>query len=136
MYASFCTTIEFCYPQRSLEFQVCFLVTITFVLDGSWTLSGGSIITQDCTVVGKCVSYSSKTLGHWVIIKSSGSVVCGHCTCKAGLGETCSDVKAVLSWSKTKALCYRSDLIHIKRKRMDWTNYFGMIYPLLNSIRY
>ena len=81
------------------------LVTITSVLDGSWMLSGGSI-TQDCTfVVGKmCHSYSSETpLRPWIIIKSSGSVVYGHCTCKAGQGETWSDVKAVLSWLKTNA---------------------------------
>ena len=97
---------EFCYPRKSLQFQECLLATVTSLLDGSWMLSGGSMITQDFTlVVGKlCYSYSSKTpLRPWVIIKSSGSVVCGHCTCKAGQGETCSDVKAVLSWSKTNA---------------------------------
>ena len=39
----------------------------------------------------------------WVIIKSSGSVVYGHCTCKAGQGEICYDVKGVLSWLETNA---------------------------------
>ena len=62
-------------------------------------------------------NYSSKTpLRPWVIIiKPSGFVACGHCTCKTGQGETCSDVKAVLSWSETnKCSCYRSDLMRIK----------------------
>ena len=64
-------------------------------------LSGDGMTTEDCTlVVGKmCHSYSSKTpLRPWVIIKSSGSVVCSHYTCKAGQGETCSDFNAVLPW--------------------------------------
>ena len=105
MHTSLCmpplsTTIKFCYPRRSLEFQECLLVTITSVLDGSWMLSGDSIITQDCTVVGKCVSYSSKTLmtlGNqhvkWICCVWSLHM-------QAGQGETCSDVKAVLSSSK------------------------------------
>ena len=137
MYASFCTTIEFCYPQRSLEFQECLLATITSVLDGSWMLSGGSMITQDCTlVVGKmCNSYSSKIpLRPWVIIKSSGSVVCGHCTCKAGQGETCSDVKAVLSWSKTNACVIdRTQCTSQENTRIELT---ALEYPLLDAVRY
>ena len=33
-----------------------------------------------------------------VVIKNSGAVACGHCTCMAGLGETCSHVGALLYW--------------------------------------
>ena len=93
---------EFCYTLEEvcMQFQESSLAAITSVLDGSWMLSGGSMITQDCSlVVGKmCHNYSSKTpLRPWVILKSSGSVLCGHCTCRAGQSETFSDVKAVLS---------------------------------------
>ena len=35
-------------------------------------------------------------------MKSSGTVVCGHCTCMAGQGETCSHVGAVLYWLETR----------------------------------
>ncbi|XP_057310950.1 uncharacterized protein LOC130648858 [Hydractinia symbiolongicarpus] len=32
----------------------------------------------------------------WVAVAKSGKVVAGHCTCMAGLGETCSHVAAIL----------------------------------------
>ena len=49
-------------------------------------------------------SYSSKTpLRPWLIMKSS---VCGHCTCMAGQGETCSHVGARLYWLETR-VCIR-----------------------------
>lgn len=32
----------------------------------------------------------------WLIAEKSGSVICGHCTCIAGLGEVCSHVSALL----------------------------------------
>ena len=71
-------------------------------LNGSWMLGGSNIITQIILSldVGKvCHSYSSKTpLRPWEIIKSSGSVVCGHCMCMAGQGKICSHVGAVLYW--------------------------------------
>ena len=41
---------------------------------------------------------SSAPLNPWVIIKNSDTVVCGHCTCMAGLGETCSHIGALLYW--------------------------------------
>ena len=31
-------------------------------------------------------------------MKKTGTVVCGHCTCMAGLGETCSHIGALLYW--------------------------------------
>ena len=32
----------------------------------------------------------------WVATKQDGRVVCGHCTCMAGLGEVCSHIAAIL----------------------------------------
>ena len=41
-------------------------------------------------------SLSSPSLKVWVAFKASGEVLCAHCTCMAGLGETCSHIAAVL----------------------------------------
>ena len=32
----------------------------------------------------------------WIAVESNDSVICAHCTCKAGLGEACSHIAAVL----------------------------------------
>lgn len=37
-----------------------------------------------------------KALSSWVILSKEGDVDSGHCTCKAGLGETCSHIAALL----------------------------------------
>lgn len=31
----------------------------------------------------------------WVLLKEDGEIICAHCTCIAGLSETCSHVGAV-----------------------------------------
>ena len=57
--------------------------------------------TDCCLVVGKVkhsYALTSSPLQPQVIIKSTGTIVCGHCTCMAGLGETCSHVGALLHW--------------------------------------
>ena len=37
----------------------------------------------------------------WILISNSGAVLVAHCTCMAGLAETCSHVGAVLHWLET-----------------------------------
>ena len=37
----------------------------------------------------------------WVLVRCNGTVIVGHCTCMAGLAETCSHVGAVLHWLET-----------------------------------
>ena len=37
----------------------------------------------------------------WVVVRCNGTVLVGHCTCMAGLAETCSHVGAVLHWVET-----------------------------------
>ena len=32
----------------------------------------------------------------WVAAEKSGTIICAHCTCMAGLGEACSHISAVL----------------------------------------
>ncbi|XP_051805909.1 uncharacterized protein LOC127530192 isoform X1 [Acanthochromis polyacanthus] len=41
-------------------------------------------------------SLSEAPLKPWVSLKKDGTVTCGHCTCKAGLGEVCSHIAALL----------------------------------------
>ena len=45
------------------------------------------------------VSYSP--LLPWVAVRMNGSVEYGHCTCMAGLGETCSHIASILYWLET-----------------------------------
>ena len=48
-------------------------------------------------------SINQAPLKPWVAIMKNGSVECGHCTCMAGLGETCSHISAILYWLETAA---------------------------------
>ena len=41
-------------------------------------------------------SLSLPSLKTWATIKQSGEVVCAHYMCKAGIGEACSHIAAVL----------------------------------------
>ena len=52
-------------------------------------------------------SLSLVLLKIWVATKENGEVLCGHCTCMAGLGEACSHVAAVLFAAKTNTLTKR-----------------------------
>ena len=55
-------------------------------------------------------SYAARRspLKPWVIIRTNGTVGVAHCTCMAGLAETCSHVDAILHWVETP-LCTRND---------------------------
>ena len=44
---------------------------------------------------------SKAPLRPWVLVGSNGTVLVAHCTCMAGLAETCSHVGAVLHWVET-----------------------------------
>ena len=44
---------------------------------------------------------SKAPLRPWVLVGSNGTVLFAHCTCMAGLAETCSHVGAVLHWVET-----------------------------------
>ena len=69
-----------------------------WVLSTQWKLYAEEEIVL---VVGK-VSHSyvatKDTLKPWMLIKCSGAVLVGHCTCMAGLADTCSYVGATLHW--------------------------------------
>ncbi|KAL5013934.1 hypothetical protein ScPMuIL_008204 [Solemya velum] len=55
---------------------------------------------EDRCVFTARVRHSQRTtdpfLVPWLIAEKSGCVLCGHCTCMAGLGEVCSHVSALL----------------------------------------
>ena len=53
-------------------------------------------------------SVSSKNLEPWVAVNSDGSVLCAHCTCKAGLGEACSHISALLFSLYARTLAVRN----------------------------
>ena len=45
---------------------------------------------------------SKPPLQPWVLVQCNGTVLVAHCTCMAGLAETCSHVGALLHWVETK----------------------------------
>ena len=78
--------------------------TAGWILEHRW-----KCFTDCCLIVGKVnhsYALTSSSLQPWVIIKSTGTVVCGHCTCMAGLGETCSHVGALLYWIEYQVRSY------------------------------
>ena len=44
---------------------------------------------------------SKSLLKPWVIIRTNGTVEVAHCTCMAGLAETCSHIGEILHWVDT-----------------------------------
>lgn len=46
--------------------------------------------------VGHSQKMSAKPLHCWVSIEATGIVLCGHCSCMAGLGEVCTHIGATL----------------------------------------
>ena len=75
--------------------------TAGWVLSVSWAKIGSGLV----LAMGKVRhSYSSSLapVNPWVLLQHTGTIVCGHCTCMAGLGETCSHVGAVLYWLETR----------------------------------
>ena len=38
----------------------------------------------------------------WIIAEKNGKVICGHFTCVAGLGESCTHIVAILFWTEIK----------------------------------
>ena len=67
---------------------------------GTWWKKFGDVF----LVLGKVrhsYAASSSPLIPWVAARMNGSVEYGHCTCMAGLGETCSHIASFLYWLET-----------------------------------
>ena len=61
-----------------------------------------------CGSVNHSYSVNSSLLLAWIAIRMNGTVEYGHCTCMAGLGETCSHIAAMLYWLETAARINKS----------------------------
>ena len=69
-----------------------------WVLEVRWTDRQGREVVLIIGKVRHSFAASKSPLRPWVIIHNNGTVVVGHCTCMAGLAETCSHVGALLHW--------------------------------------
>ena len=94
LYTTSFVTLEEVKNFKSLQSYKYF--TVGWVIEHRW-----KVFDEICLIVGKVThSYavSCVPLNPWIIVKKTGTVVCGHCTCMAGLGETCSHIGAPLYW--------------------------------------
>ena len=85
-------TLEEVKNYKSLQSYKYF--TAGWVIECKW-----KVFPECCVVIGKVnhnYALSASHLQPWVVINNSGVVICGHCICMAGLGETCSHVGALL----------------------------------------
>lgn len=73
---------------------------------------------------------SKKPLTPWVIFhQNSGKILCGHCDCMAGLGESCSHVASLL-WAIEAGVKQRKSLT-VTEKPAYW-----VLPPPVKSITY
>ena len=83
LYTTSFTTLEQVQNYKSLDSYKCFIAG--WVIEHKW-----KIVNDCCLVIGNVnhsYALSATPLHPWVVVKSSGVVVCGHCTCMAGLSE-------------------------------------------------
>ena len=78
--------------------------TSGWVLDVEWKSYSSEKVVLVRGKVRHSYSSSKPPLLLWVIMKQDGAVVVAHCTCMAGLAETCSHVGAILHWVEA-AVC-------------------------------
>ena len=57
-----------------------------------------SLVVGNCSRCWNSYAATKDPLKPWVLIKCSGAVLVGHCTCMARLAETYSHVGAILHW--------------------------------------
>ena len=86
------------------------------VREVEWKIYGSYVVFG--AKVDHSYSTTKKPLRVWVIVHSDGPVEVGHCTCMAGLGETCSHVGALLHWIETAVRC--SDDTACTSKENEW----------------
>ena len=69
-----------------------------WILSTQWKLYAEEEIVLVVGKVRHSYAATKDPLKPWVLIKCSGVVLVGHCTCMAGLADTCSHVGAILHW--------------------------------------
>ena len=91
--------ILYLYPVMAQQLLRALMHTEWCIQRGAW-LSTLTIKEWGLTVVVKGVVKPSQQSGvlyeTWVAVKHDGVVLCGHCTCMAGLSEACNHIGAVL----------------------------------------
>lgn len=90
--------------------------TAGWVVQHKW-----KVFKETCLVIGKIkhsYAISKPPLHSWVIIKLNGTVICGHCTFMAGLGETCSHIGALLFWVEHQVK--KQDSVSCTSQRNTW----------------
>ena len=96
LYTTSFVTLEQAKNNRSLDsysyFSCCWL------LSTQWKLYAEEEIVLIVGKVRQSDAITKDPLRPWVLIKCSGAVLVGHCTCMVGLAETCSHVGAILHW--------------------------------------
>ena len=92
-------TLEEVKNYKSLQSYKYF--TSGWVLDTKWKRYEKERTVLIMGKVKHSYAASKPPLQPWVLIKYSGTVLVAHCTCMAGLAETCSHVGAILHWIET-----------------------------------
>ena len=64
----------------------------------------------------------------WVAVKSSGTILCAHCTCMAGAGEACSHISSVLFAAEANT--------HVKEQHSSTSLPCSWLPPSFRSIEY
>ena len=72
--------------------------TSGWVLEVEWKAYSEEEIILILGKVRHSYASSKPPLHPWVLIKRNEAVIVAHCTCMAGLAETCSHIGAVLHW--------------------------------------
>ena len=75
--------------------------TSGWVLDIEWKRYKEESIVLIMGKVRHSYAASKPPLQPWVLVQCNGTVLVAHCTCMAGLAETCSHVGALLHWVET-----------------------------------
>ena len=56
-------------------------------------------------------SLSKTPLAPWIIAENNGKVICWHCACMVGLGESCIHLAAILVWTEIKVTFISSQTV-------------------------
>lgn len=72
-----------------------------WVVETTWKFFGNTFLLMGR--VKHSYSLNETPLKPWVAVRNDGRVEYGHCTCMAGLAESCSHIGALLYWLETAA---------------------------------
>ena len=106
LYTTSFATLEEVKNYKSLQSYKYF--TSGWVLEVEWKKYSEESVVLIIGKVRHSYAANKTPLQPWVLVRCNGTVLVAHCTCMAGLAETCSHVGAVLHWVET-AIRVRDD---------------------------